>query len=432
MAVILGRTTNFNQQILSVDADPTTGGGTASPVGTVAIVFGTGVLFRKFGAGATDWTPVGFDVFNPDRVVVFNSDVFATLQDCVDFAEALPGALDGQGIAVLIPLSDTNGDTATIRRNLRLQGIGAFEPSDPLITLTYRPTSAVDAPDFGAVENLFCDIQLFNETSGGGVFNPNMFPSDFLVKNSQINNLVADRIFGEVVVENCEGAGGSFDLSNSLRILNSTEIALTFSIDDTETNLPTGYAGISIETTNSEVNFDITQVAGASDANIVAQDTHFDSLILNNGAPVLQIEGGAIRNYAVVGAVPVYVEFQAFAPYEPVDPTDWDPDPQFVHDALDQLAARTSGPVESGQVSITVPALLAGANADVNATITGLADGDIVTLMPDNAAMEADLAIVAVWVSAADTITVRLANIGALTLTGSTTNWDYLWTDLTP
>jgi hypothetical protein len=40
--------------------------------------------------------------------------------------------------------------------------------------------------------------------------------------------------------------------------------------------------------------------------------------------------------------------------------------------------------------------------------------------------METGVAIVAAWVSAADTVKVRISNVHTNTLTGSTASWSYL------
>jgi hypothetical protein len=84
----------------------------------------------------------------------------------------------------------------------------------------------------------------------------------------------------------------------------------------------------------------------------------------------------------------------------------------------------------SGTVSVTISALSAAAEEDVDVTITGLAAGDIVTLMPPEAAMEAGV-MFNCWVGAANTLSIRITNASGSSLTGSTTSWTYLLHDLT-
>ena len=88
--------------------------------------------------------------------------------------------------------------------------------------------------------------------------------------------------------------------------------------------------------------------------------------------------------------------------------------------------------IGSGTISLDAGTLAAGAELDVTGTITGLAAGDIVNVVPPNAAMETGLAVLAVWVSAADTVSVRLHNANAVAaLVGGAQSWTYLWHDIT-
>lgn len=82
--------------------------------------------------------------------------------------------------------------------------------------------------------------------------------------------------------------------------------------------------------------------------------------------------------------------------------------------------------IKKGTVSVTVAALAAGAEADVTVTVSGAAAGDIALVTPTNAAAETGLAIIACWVSAADTTKIRMSNVNAAAaLVGSTEAWAY-------
>jgi hypothetical protein len=87
--------------------------------------------------------------------------------------------------------------------------------------------------------------------------------------------------------------------------------------------------------------------------------------------------------------------------------------------------------IKSGTVSVTIAADAAAAEEDVSLTITGVAAGDVVLLMPLDASMETGVGTIACWVSATDTVKVRISNFNGSSLTGSTQNWTYLWFDLT-
>ena len=80
-----------------------------------------------------------------------------------------------------------------------------------------------------------------------------------------------------------------------------------------------------------------------------------------------------------------------------------------------------------GTVAVTLAATAAAAEEDVTVTITGAAAGDIVLVTPLAAAMETGVAIIGAWVSAADTVKIRVSNVNAAAaLSGSTSNFSYL------
>ena len=88
--------------------------------------------------------------------------------------------------------------------------------------------------------------------------------------------------------------------------------------------------------------------------------------------------------------------------------------------------------IKSGTVSVNPGTLAAGAETDISVTITGVAAGDVVSVMPTDAAAEAGLSVALVWVSAANTVKIRLSNLNAVAaLVGGAASWTYLWHDLT-
>lgn len=88
--------------------------------------------------------------------------------------------------------------------------------------------------------------------------------------------------------------------------------------------------------------------------------------------------------------------------------------------------------IYSAAISVVVGTNAAAAETDISLTITGVRAGDLVLLAPINAAVETGVGICAVWVSANDTVKVRLTNLNAAAaLSGSTANWNYVWFDLT-
>lgn len=88
--------------------------------------------------------------------------------------------------------------------------------------------------------------------------------------------------------------------------------------------------------------------------------------------------------------------------------------------------------IKTGAATLTVSALAAATQEDLSLTITGAAAGDIVILMPPNAALEPALGVVGAWVSGANTAKVRIANLDPVSpLVGGANDWNYLWIDLT-
>lgn len=83
--------------------------------------------------------------------------------------------------------------------------------------------------------------------------------------------------------------------------------------------------------------------------------------------------------------------------------------------------------VLKGTTSVVVGTTAAGAEADLTATITGVAVGDAVTVNPPDASAETGLSVALVWVSATNTVKIRISNLNAVNaLNGSTSNWTYL------
>ncbi len=87
--------------------------------------------------------------------------------------------------------------------------------------------------------------------------------------------------------------------------------------------------------------------------------------------------------------------------------------------------------IYSAAIAVTIAADAAAAEEDISLTITGVRAGDLVLLAPINASMETGVGVAAVWVSANDTVKLRVSNFKATGLTGSTANWNYVWFDLT-
>lgn len=106
-----------------------------------------------------------------------------------------------------------------------------------------------------------------------------------------------------------------------------------------------------------------------------------------------------------------------------------------------EVAATTSLTVGSGTAitkmlqgtaQVIVGTVAADAEETKTITVTGAAVGDFAMVSPHDDADEDGLVVAAVWVSAADTVSIKIRNADASVsnLTGSTSNWTYLVTSI--
>jgi hypothetical protein len=80
--------------------------------------------------------------------------------------------------------------------------------------------------------------------------------------------------------------------------------------------------------------------------------------------------------------------------------------------------------IYKGTVSVNPGSLATLTSEDVTVTITGAASGDIVIMNP-NASLESTLAFGGAYVSAANTVKVRISNVSSGTVDGAALNWTY-------
>lgn len=78
-----------------------------------------------------------------------------------------------------------------------------------------------------------------------------------------------------------------------------------------------------------------------------------------------------------------------------------------------------------GTISVNPASLNATTAADTSITITGAVAGDSVVLNPPTAGLTAGMFIVGAWVSAADTVTVRLYNSTGAPIDEAAADWSY-------
>lgn len=80
--------------------------------------------------------------------------------------------------------------------------------------------------------------------------------------------------------------------------------------------------------------------------------------------------------------------------------------------------------VYTGTVAVNPSSLLTLTSEDVSVTITGAASGDIVIMNPP-ATLESTLSYGGAYVSAANTVKVRIVNHSAGTVDGASLSWTY-------
>lgn len=80
--------------------------------------------------------------------------------------------------------------------------------------------------------------------------------------------------------------------------------------------------------------------------------------------------------------------------------------------------------VYQGTVAVNPGSLLTLTSEDVSVTITGAATGDIVIMNPPST-LESSLSFAGAYVSATNTVKVRITNHSASTVDGASTTWTY-------
>jgi hypothetical protein len=86
--------------------------------------------------------------------------------------------------------------------------------------------------------------------------------------------------------------------------------------------------------------------------------------------------------------------------------------------ASTKLSLQGQGMLAVGSAAITIAAIADEASADYTISDANASVGDVISVSLANADMEAGLLVVGAWVSAANTISVRIANDSGGALTG--------------
>ena len=88
-------------------------------------------------------------------------------------------------------------------------------------------------------------------------------------------------------------------------------------------------------------------------------------------------------------------------------------------------SSTTITEVLRGTVSVDIPSLATTVSADVSVTIAGAVAGDSVVMNPPTAGLTAGLQIEGAWVSAANTVDVRIRNSSGGTIDEAAGTWSF-------
>lgn len=84
----------------------------------------------------------------------------------------------------------------------------------------------------------------------------------------------------------------------------------------------------------------------------------------------------------------------------------------------------------TGTVTVDPANILASTTGETSVTITGVAAGDLVILIPPTT-LEAGLVVSSTVVASANTVTLRLGNTTVGAVNAASATWTYCWFDLT-
>lgn len=84
--------------------------------------------------------------------------------------------------------------------------------------------------------------------------------------------------------------------------------------------------------------------------------------------------------------------------------------------------------VRRGSIIVGPPSIAAGSLADVTLTITGIREEDLIVMNPPTD-LNAFLDFCGCWISADDTVKIRLGNWDTIATNDTAKTWQYVWLD---
>lgn len=286
------------------------------------------------------------NLWDKTRVIFYSTEIYANIQAAIDEAEALATSDDDQGVVILLPPGAYSAQDVTIKKNITLQGLGVIlkdtAPTTMIGTVTVEPASDVSPRICARLINLVVtSFEVTNELAGP-VYNPDS--PQFVVSGCYVGNVTARGIsIGEFIGCNFVGATQSYIVCETIVFSQCVQVAgIDWHTDDSAAGLPTNYSGGNLQFQDcTQVLVSLTKDGGTITSFFSSRNTDFESITLN-GETDIRVNGGSVESVTKLNANNNYIEFQAHAPYGPANAGDWDVLPEFVHTALDELAARVT------------------------------------------------------------------------------------------
>ena len=271
---------------------------------------------------------------------------YATIQEAVNAAQASGNANTvGNYVTVYVP-GGNYPENVLIQYNVNLVGIG--DGAVIVQSLTLRPFSTSICPQASYVAGITVTGELFvdNQTSNSsGIYNPNMGLTQIKFENCVFQSSSTANTFNNINVlkfYNCDmknADGNAYTNVNELFMFNTSSFAITFTGNNSLSNLPTnsGFFEMIMEACEVEQNFILQQAGGTSLVYLEALNCYFTHFSPAAGAHLL-VYGGGISNYTPTGT-PVFTVWGTYAPYTPGTSANWATPPLQSDVALNDLAA---------------------------------------------------------------------------------------------
>lgn len=300
-------------------------------------------------------TLTAFEIAN---TVIYDPNQFANLQAAIDYCETLSGSgeMSNTGVTLLLPPIDLSGETGLIRKHINLIGI-AENLHTRVGTITYRPTSAILGPITASIKNIsVTNLNVLAETAAAsGIFYPDMFSTRLLISECSWTTITANRIY-TILIQSCanNSGNGSFTYCENVDFIGCDVGIITWFVNDAAANLPNSYLGGFANFISSRCSFNMTKDGGTVNPYGEAYNSSFIVLTMNGNCD-FNLNTSTVWTLTRNGVNNTLTAREGYTMYDPAVTGNWTVEPEFVFQALDELAARESV-VDGDKGDITVSA----------------------------------------------------------------------------